>query len=51
MPLVRDDEAELLARFGITRVPVFHYHYRGWRYSNVDDAVAQAKRDVASRRA
>ena len=42
------DEAELMARFGITKVPTYRYHYRDWRYSNIDDAVAQAKRDAAS---
>lgn len=51
MPLAHDDEAELLARFGITRVPVIQYHYREWRYSNLDDALAQARRDAASGRA
>lgn len=47
----RDDEAELLTQLGISKVPVFQYHYRAWRYSNLDDALAQAKRDVASGRA
>lgn len=32
--------------FGITRIPVDYYHYREFRYTNVDDAVAQAKREV-----
>ena len=42
------DDAELMARHGITRVPSFHYRYREWRYSNLKDAVAQARRDAAS---
>ena len=47
MQLVHQDEAEILARFGVAKVPVHQYHYREWRYSNIDDAIAQAKRDRA----
>jgi hypothetical protein len=47
MSLVNQDEAEMLAQFGITKVPAYQYHYREWRYSNLDDAIAQAKRDGA----
>jgi hypothetical protein len=47
MSPVHQDEAEMLAHFGITRVPAYQYHYREWRYSNLDDAIAQAKRDDA----
>lgn len=42
------DEAEVLKRFGISKVLAHHYRYRDWRYSNLEDAVAQAKRDLAS---
>lgn len=45
--LTHQDEAELLDRFDITKVRVHQYHYREWRYSNLDDAIAQAKRDRA----
>lgn len=48
MTTAETDEAELLARFGILKVPNYRYHYRDWRYSNLDDALAQAKRDLAS---
>lgn len=48
MASIDDDQAELMARFGITKVPAYRYHYREWRYSNLDDALAQAKRDVAT---
>jgi hypothetical protein len=34
-----------LAEYGITRVPVDYYHYKEFRYTNLDDAIAQAKRD------
>lgn len=41
------DEVELMSRFGITKVPIHIYHYREWRYSNLNDALAQAMRDAA----
>lgn len=37
-------EAEMV-KYGITRVPVDYFHYRGFRYTNLSDAIAQAKRD------
>ena len=40
------EEAEQMGRFGITRVPAFSYHYKAWRYSNLGDALAQARRDA-----
>jgi len=43
-----DDKIELMARFGITKVPAHRYHYRHWRYSSLGDALAQARRDTAS---
>jgi hypothetical protein len=43
------DETELMARYGITKVPVYRFHYRDWRYATLNDAVAQAKRDEAAR--
>ena len=41
------DDIELIARFGITKVPTHIYHYREWRYSNLSDALEQARRDAA----
>ena len=37
--------AEEMKRYGITRVPVDYFHYKNYRYTNVSDAIAQAKRD------
>jgi len=42
------EECELMFRYDITRVPAFQYHYKDWRYSNLADAVAQARRDGAT---
>lgn len=36
--------AEELAKFGITRIPVDYYHYREFRYTRLEDALAQARR-------
>ncbi|MCB4862779.1 hypothetical protein K7W03_24640 [Sphingobium sp. PNB] len=43
------DETELMVRYGIIKVPVYRYHYRDWRYSTLNDALAQARRDEAAR--
>lgn len=40
-------EAEM-AKYGITRAPVDYFHYKEFCYTNVEDAVAQAKRDGAA---
>jgi hypothetical protein len=48
MPTTPDcDKAKMMNRFGITKIPAHRYHYREWQYCNLDDALAQAKRDVA----
>ncbi len=41
------EEAEvsmLMAKYGITRVVVDQFHFRGWRYATLRDAIAQAKK-------
>jgi hypothetical protein len=35
-----------MTQYGITRVPVEYFHYKGFRYSNLLDAIAQAKRET-----
>lgn len=37
-------DAEEMAKYGITRVPVDYYHWRRYRYTTLQDAIAQAKR-------
>ncbi|WP_022681786.1 hypothetical protein [Sphingobium bisphenolivorans] len=49
MIIVPADETELMARYGIIKVPAYRYHYRDWRYSTLNDALAQAQRDEAAR--
>jgi hypothetical protein len=39
------ETAEAMDKYGITRVPVDYFHYKDFRYSNVDDAIAQAIRE------
>jgi hypothetical protein len=43
-PTVREDAAEEMAKYGITRVPKDYFHYKEYRYTSLDDAIAQAKR-------
>jgi hypothetical protein len=38
------DDAEAMAKYGITRVPTDYFHYKEYRYTSLDDAIAQAKR-------
>jgi len=38
--------ADSMIGYGITRVPVDYYHFQSYRYTNLDDAVAQAKRSA-----
>jgi hypothetical protein len=40
--LLSADEA--MATLGIRCVPVDYFHYRNYRYTNLKDAVAQARR-------
>jgi hypothetical protein len=38
------ESAKALANYGITRVPVDYFHIGGFRYTNLEDAIAEAKR-------
>src|SRR3546814_2342997 len=48
--LFRSEATEEMAQYGITRVPIDYFHYKGYRYTNLDDAIAQAKREHAADR-
>ena len=43
--LVHKSEADEASEFGITTSQITYYHYGEYRYSNLKDAVAEAKRD------
>ena len=43
-PSVADEAAEEMVEYGITRVPKDYFHYKEYRYTSLDDAIAQAKR-------
>jgi len=43
-PAINYEAAEAMAKYGITRVPVDYFHYQEFRYTNLDDAIAQATR-------
>jgi hypothetical protein len=33
-----------MAKYGIIRVSIDYFHYKEYRYTSLDDAIAQAKR-------
>jgi len=35
-----------LSKYGISRVSTDHFHYGNYKYTDLKDAVAQAKRDL-----
>ena len=37
------DPVDEMAALGITRVPVDYFHYNDYRYTNLKDALAQAR--------
>jgi hypothetical protein len=43
-PAIDPLAAESMAQYGITRVRVDYFHYKGFRYTNLDDAIAEATR-------
>jgi hypothetical protein len=43
-PTVGPNASEQMAKYGITRVPTDYFHYEEYRYTSLDDAIAQAKR-------
>lgn len=42
-----NDEAALLARYGIIRIPIDYFHAGNYRYTSLADAITQAKRQLA----
>ena len=43
-PSISPESTEEMAKYGITRVPIDYFHYGKFRYTNLEDAVAEAKR-------
>ena len=43
-PTVGQDTAEEMVKYGITRVPTDYFYYKEYRYTSLDDAIAQARR-------
>ena len=44
-PAINPEATEEMAKYGITRVPIDYFHYKAYRYTSLDDAIAQAKRE------
>ncbi len=47
-PSMSPEAAEEMAKYGITRVPADYFRLGEYRYTNLKDAVAQAKRQKRS---
>jgi hypothetical protein len=47
-PAINSEAAEAMAKYGIARVPVDYFHYKEFRYTNLDDAIAEATRQNAA---
>jgi len=47
-PTNNPEAAKEMAKYGITRVPVDYFHYGKYRYTNLEDAIAEAKREQRS---
>ena len=45
---VAASEPDLLAKYGITAVPLTSYEWGGYRYSNAHDEIAAAKRGAST---
>ena len=48
-PALSVEARQEMDRYGIVRVPADIFCYREFRYTNLQDALAQAKRDADSR--
>lgn len=43
-----NDEAALMARYGIIRIPIDYFHVGNYRYTSLEDAITQAKRQLVA---
>jgi hypothetical protein len=49
LPALSAEARQKMEEYGITRVPTDSFRYRNFRYTNLQDALAQAKRDADAR--
>jgi hypothetical protein len=49
LPALSEEARQQMEKHGITRVPTDSFRYREFRYTNLHDALAQAKRDAKGR--
>jgi hypothetical protein len=49
LPSLSAKARQTMEAYGITRVPTDSFQYRGFRYTNLQDALAQAKSDAEAR--
>jgi hypothetical protein len=48
---INAEQAKACAKYGIVKVPIDYFHYKEFRYTNLDDAIAQARRQNPGDRA
>lgn len=46
-PTVPDDPATMMESYGIECIPVDYFHWNGFRYGSLKDAIAAARRGRA----
>jgi len=49
LPSLSAEAHQKMEEYKISRVPTDSFQYRGFRYTNLQDAFAQAKRDAEAR--
>jgi hypothetical protein len=45
---INPEATEEMAKYGITRVPIDYFHYKGYRYTNLDDATCSGEAGARS---
>lgn len=46
-PTAEKNSHDEMAKYGITRISVDQYHYKQYRYTHLNEAIAQAERELA----
>jgi hypothetical protein len=50
LPALSVEARQQMEKYGITRVPTDSFRYQGFRYTNLQDALAQAKQNADHRK-
>lgn len=47
-PTVKPSDLDEMTKYGIKRIPVDYFHFGDFRYTNLSDAIAQAKKGCST---